>query len=88
MPDKVENDFESAKRLNVDSTDVIAKAMKKVGGIVLYISTDYVFDGKNAPYSHEDPTCPINKYGVLKRDGEVKVMDVDESTKRISLRLI
>jgi len=78
FPDKVDKDFEAAKKLNVESTEVIAKAMRKVKGHVLYISTDYVFDGKNPPYAHDDQTCPVNDYGILKRDGEVKTIQADQ----------
>lgn len=36
----------------------------------VYISTDYVFDGKNPPYKINDQTNPLNKYGMSKLNGE------------------
>ena len=50
FPDKMQKDPELARRLNVDATKVLAESLKDVGGKMLYISTDYVFDGRNPPY--------------------------------------
>lgn len=41
---------------------------------VLYVSTDYVFDGKNAPYKETDEPNPLNKYGESKLEGEKTVL--------------
>lgn len=41
---------------------------------VLYISTDYVFDGTKAPYQVDDKPNPLNKYGMMKYQGELAVM--------------
>ena len=46
---------------------------------MIYISTDYVFDGKNPPYSHDSVPNPINDYGVSKLDGEKVVSAEDKS---------
>ena len=45
---------------------------------MLYVSTDYVFDGKSPPFAHDDPTNPLNEYGRMKRDGENEVLKVDK----------
>ena len=50
FPDKMQKDPELARRLNVDATKVLAESLKDFGGKMLYISTDYVFDGRNPPY--------------------------------------
>jgi RmlD substrate binding domain len=42
---------------------------------------DYVFDGKNAPYSTSAPTNPLNLYGVTKRDGELAVLEAKDARK-------
>lgn len=42
----------------------------QVGGSVIYISTDYVFDGKNAPYKETAVPTPLNAYGKSKLEGE------------------
>ena len=44
---------------------------------MVYISTDYVFDGTNPPYREDATTGPLNKYGVLKRQGEVATLEAD-----------
>lgn len=46
---------------------------------MVYISTDYVFDGANPPFHHDSPTNPLNEYGRMKRDGEDSVFKVDKS---------
>ncbi len=45
---------------------------------MLYISTDYVFDGENPPFKEEDPCSPLNDYGQLKLDGEKIALAVDK----------
>ena len=41
---------------------------------MVYVSTDYVFDGKNAPYKESDEPNPLNKYGQSKLEGEKTVL--------------
>ena len=41
---------------------------------MVYVSTDYVFDGKNAPYKESDEPNPLNKYGKSKLDGEKTIL--------------
>ena len=48
------------------------------GGRVLYISTDYVFDGKAPPYKADDKPNPVNIYGQLKLEGEGSVLKVNK----------
>lgn len=50
---------------------------------LLYISTDYVFDGKNAPYRVDDIPNPLNTYGKLKLAGEKATMNC--STSKITI---
>jgi dTDP-4-dehydrorhamnose reductase len=69
-PDIGEKDPEGTRALNVDSTSVIAQSAKKLGSWVLYMSTDYVFDGTTPPYKPEDRTNPLNLYGKTKLEGE------------------
>ena len=58
-----------------------------MNGKVLYISTDYVFDGKSPPYNHDAPTNPLNEYGRMKRDGENAVLREDQGKLDSVLRL-
>ena len=48
-----------------------------VGAFVVYISTDYVFDGSSPPYQVTDEPNPLNKYGRSKLDGEIAALAVD-----------
>jgi len=46
---------------------------------VLFISTDYVFDGTTAPYHEHDETNPLNDYGLSKLEAETHVFSVNTS---------
>ena len=64
-----------AEKLNADAPENLAQAMKEVNGLLVQISTDYVFDGtKHTPYSETDPTCPDSVYGRTKLEGEQLVI--------------
>lgn len=61
--------------INVDGTRYIAEAAKAVGAKMLYLSTDYVFDGKGErPWQPDDKNyAPLNYYGQTKLEGEIAV---------------
>lgn len=72
--DKAEEEFEQAKLINVVGTENVAKACAKNDAILVYVSTDYIFDGKKqAPYEVDDKPNPINNYGLTKFQGEEAV---------------
>ena len=52
-----------------------------VGAWVLFISTDYIFDGTKPPYKVTDEPNPLNKYGVSKLEGEKVTLQVSEGKK-------
>lgn len=77
--DAAEENEELCRKVNVDGTRYIAQACKKVDIPMIYISTDYVFDGEGErPWEPEDIRKPLNVYGQTKADGEIAVSDVLE----------
>lgn len=72
--DGAEENLKEATLINVTGTENIAKVCSQNDITLIYISTDYVFDGtKNSPYVPEDKTNPINNYGLTKLQGEEAV---------------
>ncbi|KAF7643074.1 hypothetical protein LDENG_00245520, partial [Lucifuga dentata] len=69
-PDVVERHTEAAVNLNVHATATLAKEAAAAGVFFLYISSDYVFDGRNPPYGEDDSPNPLNLYGRSKLEGE------------------
>ncbi|TDY22954.1 dTDP-4-dehydrorhamnose reductase [Paraburkholderia sp. BL6665CI2N2] len=73
--DKAEDDCVTARLVNTESVDVMARAAKSAGALFVHFSTDYVFDGKSAePYTEDSETAPLNVYGATKRDGELAII--------------
>lgn len=66
---------ELVHRINADGTQYIANAAKAIDAKMVYISTDYVFDGKGTRPWEPDDKCysPLNVYGQSKLDGELAV---------------
>lgn len=74
--DKAEENIETARLINAKGTENIAKACKKSDTTMVYISTDYVFNGNGTrPYLPTDKTAPLNNYGLTKWEGENAVRD-------------
>ncbi len=68
--DGCESAPEAAFRVNRDGTANIAEACAKCGASLVYVSTDYVFDGVSGPYRETDEPNPVNVYGRSKLEGE------------------
>ena len=72
--DKAQEDIKAAELINIKGTENIAKAASEINAVLVYISTDYVFDGtKNSPYLPDDKPNPQNVYGRTKLEGELAV---------------
>src|SRR5260370_3805311 len=55
----------------------VARAARDARSKLLFVSTDYVFDGaKSTPYDPEDAVCPINVYGRSKADAEKGILEI------------
>jgi len=66
-----EEEKDAAFSCNAVGTMNVAKASREAGARLIYVSTDYVFDGaKGSPYVETDPTAPVNFYGLTKLFGE------------------
>ncbi|MFV0317027.1 MAG: dTDP-4-dehydrorhamnose reductase [Microthrixaceae bacterium] len=72
--DACEEQVELAYRVNSLATRFVADAARRVGAHVVYVSTDYVFDGtKAAPYVEWDIPGPTSVYGRSKLGGEMEI---------------
>src|SRR5215470_12252260 len=66
-----------ATSVNTQGAVNVAKAAYESGARIVFISTDYVFDGKKtSPYEIDDQRRPINAYGKSKADAEEKIVAI------------
>jgi dTDP-4-dehydrorhamnose reductase len=68
--DGCERGPEAAERVNLKGTAHLTEAARKLGARLVFISTDYVFDGRSGPYSEDDQVNPIGVYGKTKWNAE------------------
>ena len=70
--DKAETDIDACRLLNAKAPENLAVAIREEGGLLIHISTDYVFGGVvyNAPLNEDTPTSPTGVYGLTKLEGE------------------
>jgi dTDP-4-dehydrorhamnose reductase len=72
--DAAEEDTATAFAVNASAPRLLATALRKFGGRLIHVSTDYVFDGASGvPYEPDDRTSPRSVYGQSKLDGELAV---------------
>lgn len=76
--DKCEVSKEHAWSVNAKGTENIADMSRMVSAKIIYVSTDYVFDGEKGLYTEEDDPNPINYYGLTKLEGEKYIVDTCE----------
>ena len=68
--DQCETQQELAYVINANATEILAKQAAQLGAFFVYVSTDYVFDGKKGKYIEDDSTNPLGHYGKSKLKGE------------------
>ncbi len=74
--DAAEDNEDLCRRVNRDGTQNIANVCKELDCKMVYISTDYVFDGEGTrPWEPDDKQTPLNVYGQTKYEGELAVMN-------------
>jgi dTDP-4-dehydrorhamnose reductase len=73
--DRCEREKDLAYKINVEGTRAIAEAARRAGSYLIYISTDYVFDGQRGLYREEEETNPVSYYGLSKLQGEQFCLD-------------
>ncbi|MCL2080417.1 MAG: dTDP-4-dehydrorhamnose reductase [Oscillospiraceae bacterium] len=73
--DKAESESELCFAVNASGTENIARACRETDSEMIYISTDYVFDGDgDTPHETDAPKSPISVYGKSKLSGELAVL--------------
>ena len=74
--DKAESDYDLAELLNAKAPENLAIAMKEVGGLLVHISTDYVFGKEpyNTPCREDMVGTPTGVYGLTKLHGEQNIL--------------
>jgi len=68
---------DKAKRVNVNGTKNILDSCTKVGAFLIFMSSDYVFEGTTGMYSEEDLRNPSTIYGSTKKESEDLIIDSD-----------
>ena len=79
--DGAEREPGHARAVNVQGTMFMARAAHALRARLVYVSTDYVFDGeKQRPYTEDDRPRPLNQYGLSKYEGEQAALTLCDNT--------
>lgn len=78
--DKILGEEGAAWMVNVQGTENVAESARKNNKRLLYISTDFVFDGTQEYYTESDRPNPVNWYGITKYKGEEIVLNKDSDS--------
>jgi dTDP-4-dehydrorhamnose reductase len=77
--DYCESHPDEARRVNVDGVQNVADACRDINATLVFLSTDYVFNGRGGPYGEDHPPSPESVYGKTKLEGERIVLDLPKS---------
>lgn len=85
--DLCEDEIDKAYKINGDGSGNMAKAAEKIGAKIIYVSTDFVFDGEKGYYKENDTTNPLGIYAKSKYEGELQVQkySTDWAIARVSV---
>ncbi|MFZ0596699.1 MAG: SDR family oxidoreductase [Flavobacterium sp.] len=75
--DYCEENIDKSYALTIQSTKVIVEYCKAKNIKLVYISTDYIFDGANGPYTENETPNPVNVYGKHKLEAEILVQELN-----------
>jgi len=85
--DRAESEPDLAMAVNAGAPRAFAQALSEIGGRLLQVSTDFVFNGSQGhPYHPDQPVDPISVYGATKAEGERLVQEILPATKHCILR--
>jgi len=76
-PDACEVDRYTCFKLNVEVTTRLASSCRDYGVHMIFLSSDFIFDGNKGDYSEEDLSAPISYYGVTKLEAEKNLLDLN-----------
>ncbi|MCB9831508.1 MAG: sugar nucleotide-binding protein [Planctomycetes bacterium] len=77
-----------AWRVNVEASRELARAAADLGSRLLFVSTDQVFDGRDAPYTEDAPARPLHHYGRSKLAAETALLELDADLLVVRLPLL
>lgn len=77
--DRCSNDFGVCRQINVDATKKLVHTCNEMGTHLVYISSDFVFNGKADGFYEESQCEPVNQYGETKLEAETFVIEVANS---------
>ena len=68
--DACEDDKEACRSANIEAVEILGQEAEKYNCHFIHLSTDFIFDGEDGPYSEEDQANPLSFYGKSKLEGE------------------
>ena len=86
--DACESAKEDCWKINVDAVSFLLEGCKEINAQLIHLSTDFIFDGENGPYSENDSPNPLSYYGVSKLAAEELLINSDYSNWSIARTII